>query len=113
MLFRVRRATSADVVKSDPPAYNIRMGTFGITAWRITLLLAAAAAMSQVALADFYLHPWEDFHSDERRPHLVPSLRFYHSSTNFDANGSEQTPGTLTSYSRIEGEVAFLYSFNP
>src|SRR4051794_38131360 len=89
------------------------MGSFGEKASAIALCAVLSAAISAPAFADFYLHPWEDFRSEERRPHLVPSLRFYHSSANFDANGGEQTPGTLTGYSRIEGDVAFLYSFNP
>jgi hypothetical protein len=74
--------------------------------------LALLAALGPSAHADFYLHPWEEFRGEEKRPHLIPVLRYYTSSSNFDTTGSAIAPGTLDSYTRLQVDTSFIYAFN-
>ena len=91
----------------------------GLAAARDFAVLAILAAtlgfaeLEPVAHADFYLHPWEEFRGEERRPHLIPALRFYSSSSNFDSSGTAVPPGTLQSYTRIQVDTSFVYAFSP
>src|SRR5262245_29036800 len=75
--------------------------------------LALVAAQGPRAHADFFLHPWEEFRGEEKRPRLIPLLRYYTSSSNFDTSGSAVPPGTLQSYTRIQADTTFIYGFSP
>jgi len=68
---------------------------------RLPLALSHCAAPSSVAArADFFIHPWEDFRSDEKRPHLIPTARFLRAART-STQWEWRCCGSISSYTRF------------
>jgi hypothetical protein len=61
---------------------------------------------SSPAKAEFIIHKWENHHESSGFFQTKLEGLYYTTTTNFDANGSIQTPSGLQSYSRTEGDLS-------
>jgi hypothetical protein len=57
--------------------------------------------MSSPAHADFFIHSWDDRHTSAHLLDAGTDLIWYHTSSNFDSNGSSFAPLGLNSYQRV------------
>jgi hypothetical protein len=62
---------------------------------------SAVGLFSPAAYADFFIHSWENHHTKSKLFDVGADLTWYHTSTNFDSNGTSFSPAGLDSYQRV------------
>lgn len=72
-------------------------------------VFALLLALSPVARADFYLHPWQDFHQSADSALLSVELLYYSTGSNFYPGLGSVTPTGFNQYTRIENDDLIQY----
>jgi hypothetical protein len=88
------------------------MGLFRGAYGKVLFSALGFALAPTLARADFFVHPWENFRNEEKRPHLIASGRMLSTSGNYDGFGSPVAPTGLTGYLRIEADGLIAHAFN-
>ena len=65
------------------------------------------------ARADFYTHPWEDFHDSGVNPDSGVQLSYFNTSSNYETGGGTGAPAGLQNFSRFFMDVDLEFPFTP
>src|SRR4051812_26453179 len=71
------------------------------TTWMNLAGIGSLALFSASARADFFIHSWDNHHTEAKLFDVGANLIWYRTTTNFDSNGSTFTPTGLNSYQRV------------
>lgn len=76
---------------------------------RLLHIFALFLTLTSLARADFYLHPWQDFHEDGDTALLSAELFYYSTGSNFYSGLSSSAPAGFNQYNRIENDDVIQY----
>ncbi len=75
----------------------------------LTAFAVFTAFAPREALADFFLHHWENIHETERNLRLSVEGGYYSSKDNYDGTGALLVPAGFQGYSRLHTDVTAAY----
>lgn len=74
--------------------------------------LALTGALPGAALADFYLHSWQNEHATARQLRFDIQAGYYASPNNFDGAGALLVPSSFQQYTRFQTDALAAYGIN-